>query len=212
LPSVVCASKSGAVSLIARAITHLRRMGVIGYGRLQYRGSRSRQPECSMIAARYEIVCCNVSRPKRRNERPQRAQRKNLAMIPSTVTWRFVAPVPGIAAGARRPEALLRRRSRKRVVISCFHNLVARGHPKAQVDGRASGLPYSTASRKRHNSSVRPFATTSLLHRGISPARGETPAVPSLVADYVGREQSRTIPRYSKGFLRAATSSPHAGP
>jgi hypothetical protein len=34
LPSVVSASKSGAVSLIESAITHLRRVGAIGYGRI----------------------------------------------------------------------------------------------------------------------------------------------------------------------------------
>src|SRR5246127_2664653 len=44
LPSVVWASKSGAVSLIASAITHLRRAVVMGKCQAVYRALRDRHP------------------------------------------------------------------------------------------------------------------------------------------------------------------------
>jgi hypothetical protein len=44
LPSVVSASKSGAVSLIARVITHLRPMAVIYLGRQYYSELQTQQP------------------------------------------------------------------------------------------------------------------------------------------------------------------------
>src|SRR5262245_40381571 len=81
LPSVVSASKSGAVSLIARAITHLRRLGAIDFHPI-YSGAPRCRPGFVPIASRYDDYCVSPA-PWRRNECRIPAQRKNFVAVMS---------------------------------------------------------------------------------------------------------------------------------